>query len=190
MAIETGSERGGQGKPHGGPLVWLRRPRREWGPDEKAVAEAIESNQPISLDPVEHVEEDLTFGERAADEVARFGGSWSFIILFVGVLVVWMIVNSVILATDAFDPYPFILLNLVLSCIAAVQAPVIMMSQRRQDERDRASAENDYRVNLKAELEVREIREILNQMAVQQQAAFDAIEAELRQLRNTEDQRP
>ncbi|MFR6641877.1 MAG: DUF1003 domain-containing protein [Christensenellales bacterium] len=95
--------------------------------------------------------EKITFGQRAADAVARFAGSWAFIFSFIGVMIVWMVVN-VILATRAFDAYPFILLNLVLSCIAAVQAPLIMMSQNRQEAKDRARAENDYKINLKNEL--------------------------------------
>jgi uncharacterized membrane protein len=96
-----------------------------------------------------------TLGERAADAVAGFGGSWAFIAAFCAVLVAWMAVNAV--ALRAFDPYPFILLNLVLSCVAALQAPIIMMSQRRQEARDRLRAENDYKVNLKAELEIRHL---------------------------------
>ena len=93
----------------------------------------------------------LNFGQRAADAVARFSGSWSFIISFLLVMLAWIVIN-VILAAGSFDPYPFILLNLVLSCIAAVQAPLIMMSQNRQEAKDRERAENDYRVNLKTEL--------------------------------------
>jgi len=92
-----------------------------------------------------------TLGQRAADAVARFAGSWSFIFFFLGIMVLWMVVN-ILLAFKAFDPYPFILLNLLLSCIAAVQAPLIMMSQNRQEAKDRARAENDYRINLKSEL--------------------------------------
>ena len=98
-----------------------------------------------------------TLGQRVADAVASFGGSWTFILLFAGVLLLWIILNTVILLTGAFDPYPFILLNLVLSCLAAIQAPVIMMSQNRQEQRDRLRGEDDYRVNLKAELEIRHL---------------------------------
>lgn len=92
-----------------------------------------------------------TLGQRAADAVARFAGSWAFIFSFLGIMALWMVIN-IVLAVRAFDPYPFILLNLVLSCIAAVQAPLIMMSQNRQEAKDRARAENDYRINLKSEL--------------------------------------
>ena len=95
--------------------------------------------------------EETTFGQKAADAVAKFAGSWAFIFSFIAVMVIWMIVN-VVLSTKAFDAYPFILLNLVLSCIAAVQAPLIMMSQNRQEVKDRKRAENDYKINLKNEL--------------------------------------
>ena len=93
----------------------------------------------------------MTFGQRAADAVARFAGSWAFIFSFIAVMVIWMVINLV-LGSRAFDEYPFILLNLVLSCIAAVQAPLIMMSQNRQEAKDRQRAENDYKINLKSEL--------------------------------------
>jgi len=92
-----------------------------------------------------------------SDKVARFGGSWSFIMIFTGILIVWIIYNSMMAKQDQFDPYPFILMNLVLSCLAALQAPIIMMSQNRQEEKDRKRAENDYLVNLKAELEIRSL---------------------------------
>jgi uncharacterized membrane protein len=107
-------------------------------------------------------EKDLTFGQYVADRVAAFGGSWTFIIIFFVVLVFWMGINSALLLAKPFDPYPFILLNLVLSCIAALQAPIIMMSQNRQEARDRLRSENDYQVNLKAELEIRHLHEKLD----------------------------
>jgi uncharacterized membrane protein len=97
---------------------------------------------------------DLTFGQRLADKVAEVGGSWTFIIVFSLVLGVWMIINTIVLATRAFDPYPFILLNLALSTLAAVQAPIILMSQNRSAARDRLMARHDYEVNLKAEIEI------------------------------------
>ncbi len=102
-----------------------------------------------------------TLGQRAADAIAKFAGSWAFIFSFVGVLIVWMILN-VLLAAGAFDPYPFILLNLVLSCVAAVQAPLIMMSQNRQEEKDRRRAENDYKVNLKTEIMIEDLYDKVN----------------------------
>ncbi|MBL7828696.1 MAG: DUF1003 domain-containing protein [Saprospiraceae bacterium] len=99
----------------------------------------------------------MTFGEKLADRVAAFGGSWTFIIVFGMVLTSWIVLNSFILKNNAVDPFPYILLNLVLSCIAALQAPVIMMSQNRQEVKDRKRAENDYLVNLKAEVEIRNL---------------------------------
>ena len=100
--------------------------------------------------------EKYTLGQRAADTIAKFAGSWAFIFAFTGVLILWMVVNT-ILASNAFDPYPFILLNLVLSCVAAIQAPLIMMSQNRQEEKDRRRAENDYKVNLKTEIMIEDL---------------------------------
>ena len=111
----------------------------------------------ISVRP-ESGKEKYTLGQRAADTIAKFAGSWAFIFSFTGVLVLWMVVN-VILAAKAFDPYPFILLNLVLSCVAAIQAPLIMMSQNRQEEKDRRRAENDYKVNLKTEILIEDLND-------------------------------
>lgn len=102
-----------------------------------------------------------TFGQKAADAIAKFAGSWAFIFSFTGVLILWMAANA-LLASKAFDPYPFILLNLVLSCIAAIQAPLIMMSQNRQEEKDRRRAENDYKVNLKAEIMIEDLYDKVN----------------------------
>ncbi len=109
----------------------------------------------ISISP-KNEKDKYTLGQRAADKIAKFAGSWAFIFSFTGVLILWMVVNTV-LATKAFDPYPFILLNLVLSCVAAIQAPLIMMSQNRQEEKDRHRAENDYKVNLKTEIMIEDI---------------------------------
>src|SRR5439155_4820453 len=106
----------------------------------------------------------LTFGERLSDRIAAFGGSWRFIILFGSVLLVWIVVNTVVLLSRAFDPYPFILMNLILSTIAALQAPVIMMSQNRSEARDRLRGENDYKINLKAELEIRHLHEKIDHL--------------------------
>lgn len=111
----------------------------------------------------------ITLGQRAADAIARFAGSWAFIFSFTGVLVAWMVIN-VILAAKAFDPYPFILLNLVLSCVAAIQAPLIMMSQNRQEEKDRHRAENDYKVNLKTEIMIEDLYDKLNAVLAKQTA--------------------
>jgi uncharacterized membrane protein len=110
-------------------------------------------------------EKDLTPGQLIADRVASFGGSWTFIIFFFAILVLWMAVNSsFLLLARPFDPYPFILLNLVLSCLAAIQAPIIMMSQNRLEARDRLRSEQDYQVNLKAELEIRHLHEKLDML--------------------------
>ena len=122
----------------------------------------------ISVKP-ESGKEKYTLGQRAADTIAKFAGSWAFIFSFTGVLVLWMVFN-VILATKAFDPYPFILLNLVLSCVAAIQAPLIMMSQNRQEEKDRRRAENDYRVNLKTEIMIEDIYDKVTAILVKQKA--------------------
>ncbi len=116
----------------------------------------------------ENQKKHLTFGERIADRVAEFGGSWTFIIFFSSVLFGWIILNSFILVKHPFDPYPYILLNLVLSSVAALQAPVIMMSQNRQGVKDRQNAENDYLINLKAEIEVRHLHEKIDLMVEEQ----------------------
>ena len=113
--------------------------------------------------------EKLSFGQRASDAVAKFAGSWAFIFSFSGVLILWMVVN-VLLAARAFDPYPFILLNLVLSCVAAIQAPLIMMSQNRQEEKDRRRAENDYKVNLKTEIMIEDLYDKVNAILAKQSA--------------------
>ena len=111
--------------------------------------------------------EKYTLGQRAADAIAKFAGSWAFIFAFTGVLILWMVVNT-ILAADAFDPFPFILLNLVLSCVAAIQAPLIMMSQNRQEEKDRRRAENDYKVNLKTEIMIEDLYDKVNAILAKQ----------------------
>lgn len=111
--------------------------------------------------------EKYTFGQRAADKIAKFAGSWAFIFSFSALLILWM-VGNVVLAKHAFDPYPFILLNLVLSCVAALQAPLIMMSQNRQEEKDRRRAENDYKVNLKTEIMIEDIHGKMNRILARQ----------------------
>jgi len=131
------------------------------------VAEALQEQELISQNLLTPEREMLRRGQRVADQVATFGGSWTFIISFGVVLLCWIIMN-IVLATKAFDPYPFILLNLVLSCLAAIQAPIIMMSQNRQEEKDRKRAENDYLVNLKAEIEVRNLHQKMNLLMEEQ----------------------
>jgi uncharacterized membrane protein len=131
---------------------------------DQEVIESLQQHEILSNDLSKQFEKKLTFGERLSDHIAEFGGSWKFLITFGAVLVVWIVVNGVLIVTHAFDPYPFILLNLILSCLAAVQAPIIMMSQNRAESRDRLRAENDYKVNLKAELEIRHLHEKLDHL--------------------------
>jgi uncharacterized membrane protein len=137
----------------------LERERGELSDLEKQVLESLAREEIISKNVEDAYDDKRSFGERAADVVADFGGSWNFIGLFALVLVVWMAFNIWAATNAVFDPYPFILLNLVLSCLAAIQAPIIMMSQKRQESKDRLRSENDYRVNLKAELEIRHLHE-------------------------------
>ncbi len=135
---------------------------------DRSVIESMAQYETLAKDVDKEFQGGLSFGERVADRVADLGGSWPFILVFLGFLVVWMLVNGILLVTRPFDPFPFILLNLVLSCIAALQAPVIMMSQNRQEARDRLRAQNDYRVNLKAELEIRQLGEKLDYLVQRQ----------------------
>ncbi len=131
---------------------------------EGSVVERIARQEMMASDTDRAADKDRTLGELVADRVASFGGSWRFIALFAAFMAGWMGLNSWALLTGAFDPYPYILLNLILSCLAAVQAPVIMMSQNRQEARDRLHAHNDYVVNLKAELEIRLLHEKLDHL--------------------------
>src|SRR6266498_418302 len=128
------------------------------------VIESLEEHEILSSNISKQFETKLTFGERLSDRIASFGGSWRFIILFGAVLFGWIILNAIFLLNRAFDPYPFILLNLILSTLAAIQAPIIMMSQNRAESRDRLRAENDYKVNLKAELEIRHLHEKIDHL--------------------------
>lgn len=122
-------------------------------------------------------EQKVTFGQKAADAVAKFAGSWAFIFSFISVMIIWMVLN-VLLAINAFDPYPFILLNLVLSCIAAVQAPLIMMSQNRQEAKDRERAESDYKINLKTELITDELYKKIISISENQKRILKILEEE------------
>ena len=137
----------------------LRDERGELSTLEKDVVESLERHETLAEDIEREWAGHRTVGEAMADAVASFGGSWTFIIVFFGILAVWMAVNVLLGEEKAFDVYPFILLNLVLSCLAAIQAPIIMMSQKRQEAKDRLRSENDFRVNLKAELEIRHLHE-------------------------------
>ncbi len=123
------------------------------------VLESLKEHEILSKNINLEFEQELTVWERMSDKVASFGGSWRFIVGFGVVMAIWVIVNSIALMRQPFDPYPYILLNLVLSCLAAIQAPVIMMSQNRQDAKDRLRSEHDYQLNLKAELEIRHLNE-------------------------------
>ncbi|APZ91079.1 DUF1003 domain-containing protein [Fuerstiella marisgermanici] len=135
---------------------------------ERDVVESLREHEILSQNLNTEIDDESTVGQRLADHVASFGGSWTFILFFGGVLVVWITVNSIAMLGKSFDPYPFILLNLVLSCLAALQAPVIMMSQNRQEIKDRLRAENDYRVNLKSELEIRHLHSKLDLLLTHQ----------------------
>jgi len=135
---------------------------------EQEVLDSMARQETLSSNIDAQFERELTFGERLADRIADVGGSWTFILGFGGFLLVWIVVNSAVLLLRPFDPYPFILLNLVLSCLAAIQAPVIMMSQNRQEAKDRLRSENDYRVNLKAELEIRHLHEKIDHLLTRQ----------------------
>ncbi len=147
---------------------------------EKKVLHHLAERLPISHNPNKDFDQTLTFGQRLADRVAAFGGSWPFIVIFGSILFLWIVLNSYILSRrgGAFDPYPYILLNLVLSMLAAMQAPIIMMSQNRQATKDRLDAEHDYAVNLKAELEIMSLHEKVDRLTEQQWSALIEIQQE------------
>lgn len=141
---------------------------------EREVLSSMQKEIMLARDVDEEMEENLTVGQRLADKIATFGGSWGFIIIFFAFIVLWMLINIFLLFNKGFDPYPFILLNLILSCLAAVQAPVIMMSQNRQEAKDRARSRHDYQVNLKAELEIQQLHEKIDyMMRKQEQRLFE-----------------
>jgi len=158
--------------------------KREWdnlNEQEKKVVESLIHHGHLSRNLNRAAADDRTFGERTADRVAAFGGSWTFIIIFATVLIGWVILNSLILLNRGFDPYPYILLNLFLSMLAAIQAPIIMMSQNRQEAKDRQTSEHDYEINLKAELEICTIQEKLDELREQKWA--DLVEMQQQQIR-------
>src|ERR1044072_2719792 len=148
---------------------------------EKTVMEKMRDHETLT-DKLEDSMEgtQLRLGQRLADKIADFGGSWTFILIFLGFILVWMALNVFWLLDKGFDPYPFILLNLILSCLAALQAPVIMMSQNRQEEKDRQRAKNDYMINLKSELEVRILHEKIDHLIIRQQQ--DVLELQQTQI--------
>jgi len=135
---------------------------------DKDVMDAIKNNSILSENIQDEIEAELSIGQRIADKVAAFGGSWTFIITFFSFIIIWMTVNIWLITSKPFDPYPFILLNLILSCLAAIQAPIIMMSQNRQEQKDRQRSEHDYKINLKAELEIKLLSEKIDHLLVHQ----------------------
>lgn len=135
---------------------------------DRSVMDAIKNNSILSENIRDEIDAPLTMGQRWADKIASFGGSWTFIIVFFSFIMIWMMVNIWVLATRPFDPFPFILLNLILSCLAAIQAPIIMMSQNRQEQKDRQRSEHDYKINLKAELEIKLLSEKIDHLLVHQ----------------------
>lgn len=155
---------------------------------QKIVATTMEEEQLIINNLLHPPKEILSSGQRISDKVARFGGSWRFIIIFTLVLAVWIVFNTMATKELEFDPYPFILMNLVLSCIAALQAPIIMMSQNRQEEKDRMRGENDYLINLKAELEIRSLHQKLDLLLNEEiKALYESQVAQLKLLEKLEE---
>jgi uncharacterized membrane protein len=146
----------------------LKDERGEVSELDRQVSASLASHETLAANVEDEFAERRTIGERLSDGLATFGGSWGFLIGFGVVLSAWIALNVALADKGPFDPYPFILLNLVLSCIAAVQAPIIMMSQRRQEAKDRLRSENDYRVNLKAELEIRHLHEKMDHLLTRQ----------------------
>lgn len=155
----------------------------------KAIVKTALKDEELILENLLHPpKEILTRGQKISDKVARFGGSWLFIITFFIVLIIWVLFNTLAPQGDNFDPYPFILMNLVLSCIAALQAPIIMMSQNRQEEKDRKRSENDYLINLKAELEIRALHQKVDLLLEEQiKILFDSQAKQLEMLKRIED---
>ncbi len=135
---------------------------------EQMVLDSIKNSALLSKNLEPEIDETLTFGQKIADKIATFGGSWTFILSFLLFIAIWICINLFLLLTKSFDPYPFILLNLILSCLAAFQAPVIMMSQHRQEARDRQHSEHDYQINLKAELEIQQLNEKMDHLLIHQ----------------------
>lgn len=151
------------------------------------VAKSIEDEKLIIENLLHPPTEMLTRGQKISDRVARFGGSWSFILSFLFLLMAWIVYNSTAKESAVFDPFPFILMNLILSCIAALQAPIIMMSQNRQEEKDRQRSENDYMINLKAEIEIRSLHQKIDLLQEEQiKVLFDSQAKQIEILRSIE----
>jgi uncharacterized membrane protein len=146
----------------------IEQERGELDTIDNDVITALRNNSILTDNIEDSIEESLTIGQKMADKIATFGGSWTFIITFFSFILFWLGLNIWILSVKPFDPYPFILLNLILSCLASIQAPIIMMSQNRQEQKDRQRAEHDYKINLKAELEIKLISEKIDHMIVSQ----------------------
>jgi uncharacterized membrane protein len=146
----------------------MEEERGELAQIDKDVLLAIKSNKILSENVEEEHENPLTLGEKMADGIAQFGGSWTFILFFFGSILFWILLNIFWYNNQGFDPYPYILLNLVLSCLASIQAPIIMMSQNRQEQKDRIRSEHDYQINLKAELEIQILSEKLDHLLIHQ----------------------
>jgi uncharacterized membrane protein len=143
---------------------------------DKSVIRSINENEIITSDTNKSIQEVMKFGGKLADRFASFGGSWRFILIFAGILLIWIFINSFYMIKKPFDPYPFIFLNLILSCLAAIQAPIIMMSQNRQELKDRMRSENDYKVNLKSEIEIRTLHEKVNHLLLDQWSKMMSIQ--------------
>jgi len=146
----------------------IKKDKGELSELDEQVIQSIKNQELVSQNINTEYDQRLTAGERLSDKLADFGGSWRFIIIFAVILVLWIVLNSIVLLLKPFDPYPFIFLNLILSCLAAIQAPIIMMSQNRQEVRDRLHAEHDYRINLKAELEIRNLHDKIDHILTNQ----------------------
>ena len=159
--------------------VLMAQEKGELSSLERSVIESLARHETLAEDVEAEFQKKLSLGERMADQIADFGGSWTFICAFGGFIVVWVLINTLVLLVRPFDPYPFILLNLFLSCLAAVQAPIIMMSQNRQEARDRLRSENDYRVNLKAELEISHLHDKVDHLHEELVARLHRVENRL-----------
>lgn len=146
----------------------IEQERGELDSIDRDVMSALNNNAVLSENIEDSIDENLTIGQKMADRIASFGGSWTFITAFFVFILAWISINIWLLTARPFDPYPFILLNLILSCIASIQAPIIMMSQNRQEQKDRQRAEHDYKINLKAELEIKLLSEKIDHMIVNQ----------------------
>jgi len=163
----------------------FRKKYEQLGEQEKHVAHHLAARTLIARNVAQDSSEKMTFGQRLADKVASFGGSWTFISIFGAVMVIWILLNSFILlryGSEAFDPYPYILLNLFLSMLAAIQAPIILMSQNRQAYKDRLSAEHDYEVNLKSELEIMTLHEKMDELREKQWTELISLQQEQLEL--------